>query len=102
VRRGRGGAVVVARLDRLARSLSDAARLLERAKRKGWNLVALDLGLDLSTPEGEQVAKIRSPGLQGGRVTSVNAFSNESTNFSLSQAVRGHVEADVVLTFCNA
>ena len=41
-------------------------------------------------------------GLQGGRVTSVNAFSNESTNFWLSQAVRGHVEADVVLTFCDA
>ena len=62
---GEARAVVVARLDRLARSLSDAARLLERAKRTGWNLVALDLGLDLSTPEGEQVAKIRRLRAQG-------------------------------------
>ncbi len=50
--RTRGGP----RLDRLARSVSEAARLLERAKREGWNLVALDVGLDLSTPEGERVA----------------------------------------------
>ena len=55
-RRGEAGALVVARLDRLARSLSEAAQLLARAKRQGWNLVALDLGLDLSTSEGERVA----------------------------------------------
>jgi DNA invertase Pin-like site-specific DNA recombinase len=53
---GEARALVVARLDRLARSLGEAARLLERAKREGWNLVALDLGLDLSTPHGERVA----------------------------------------------
>jgi DNA invertase Pin-like site-specific DNA recombinase len=53
---GEARALVVARLDRLARSLSEAAQLLERAKREGWNLVALDLGLDLSTSEGKRVA----------------------------------------------
>ncbi len=53
---GEAQAVVVARLDRLARSVSDAAQLLERAKREGWNLVALDLGLDLSTAAGKRVA----------------------------------------------
>ncbi len=37
-------------------SLSEAAQLLERAQREGWNLVALDLGLDLSTSEGKRVA----------------------------------------------
>jgi hypothetical protein len=40
---------VVAKLDRLSRSLIDFAGLLEDAKR-GYNVVALDLGVDLSTP----------------------------------------------------
>ena len=53
---GEARALVVARLDRLARSLNEAAQLLARAKREGWNLVALDLGLDLSTSEGKRVA----------------------------------------------
>lgn len=56
VRAGEAQALVVARLDRLARSLSEAARLLERARGEGWNLVALDLGLDRSTPAGKRVA----------------------------------------------
>jgi DNA invertase Pin-like site-specific DNA recombinase len=54
---GEAEMLVVARLDRLVRSASEAARLLERAKRERWNLVALDLGLDLSTPAGRRVAK---------------------------------------------
>jgi DNA invertase Pin-like site-specific DNA recombinase len=56
VRAGEAQALVVARLDRVARSASEAARLLERAKQEGWNLVALDLGLDLSTQAGKRVA----------------------------------------------
>src|SRR6266545_1103196 len=56
VRAGEAQTLVVARLDRLAGSLSQAARLLERAKGEGWNLVALDLGLDLSTAAGKRVA----------------------------------------------
>ena len=56
VRAGEAQALVVARLDRLARSLSQAARLLERARDEGWNLVALDLGLDRSTAAGKRVA----------------------------------------------
>jgi len=55
-RAGEAGAVVVSRLDRLARSVGAAGRLLERARREGWNLVALDVGLDLSTSEGQRVA----------------------------------------------
>src|SRR6266540_1543990 len=56
VRAGEAQTLVVARLDRLAGSLSQAARLLERAKGEGWNLVALDLGLDLATAAGKRVA----------------------------------------------
>src|SRR6266540_2451899 len=56
VRAGEAQTLVVARLDRLAGSLSEAARLLERAKGEGWNLVALDLGLDLATAAGKRIA----------------------------------------------
>lgn len=52
----RGDALVVSRLDRLTRSLPDFADLLRTAERRGWNLVALDMGLDLSTPTGRAMA----------------------------------------------
>jgi DNA invertase Pin-like site-specific DNA recombinase len=58
LRRGDADAVVVAKLDRLSRSVVDAGRLLEEARRRGYNIVALDLGLDLSTPTGELVANV--------------------------------------------
>lgn len=50
--------LVVAKLDRLSRSLHDFAGLMERARRKGWALVALDLGVDTTTPTGELVASL--------------------------------------------
>lgn len=53
-----GGAsvLIVARLDRIARSVPVIERTLERAQRKGWTLRALDLGLDTSTPAGRRRA----------------------------------------------
>jgi DNA invertase Pin-like site-specific DNA recombinase len=56
--RGEAGALVVAKLDRATRSTIDAANLLARAGREGWAFVALDLGLDPTTPSGELVATI--------------------------------------------
>lgn len=55
-----GGAdiLAVAKLDRLSRSVIDFAAILERAKRHGWSVVALDLGVDTSTPTGELVAGV--------------------------------------------
>lgn len=50
--------IVAARLDRLTRSVADLGRLLEFAKKAGWNLVALDLGLDLHSPSGKLVANV--------------------------------------------
>lgn len=54
----RGDVLVIAKLDRLSRSLSDFAGLMERAQRQHWNVVALDLGIDLSTPNGEFMASV--------------------------------------------
>jgi DNA invertase Pin-like site-specific DNA recombinase len=53
-----GDVVAVARLDRLSRSLVDFAGLMERAADEGWALVALDLGVDMTTPGGRLVANV--------------------------------------------
>lgn len=58
VERGEAGALVVSKLDRLSRSLLDFASLMERARKRGWSLVALDLGVDTSTPSGEMMASV--------------------------------------------
>lgn len=50
--------LVVAKLDRLSRSLLDFAAVMERARRNGWALVALDLGVDTTTPSGEMLASV--------------------------------------------
>lgn len=50
--------VVVAKLDRLSRSVVDFAGVLELARAKKWALVAIDLGVDTSTPTGELVANV--------------------------------------------
>ena len=56
--------LIVATLGRLSRSLIDFAALQEQAGDEGWNLVALDLGVDLSTPSGEFLAWVMaSPAL---------------------------------------
>ena len=47
---------MVAKLDRLSRSVVDAGKLLAEAQRRGFNIIVLDFGLDLSTPQGELVA----------------------------------------------
>lgn len=55
---GRAEALVVAKLDRLSRSILDFAALTERARREGWAVVALDLGVDTTTPAGEMLANV--------------------------------------------
>lgn len=53
-----GEVLVVAKLDRLSRSLLDFARLMHRAEAQGWSLVVLDLGIDTTTPQGKLVAHL--------------------------------------------
>lgn len=64
---GEAGVLVVAKLDRLSRSLLDFASLMARAQRNKWNLVALDLGIDLSTPAGEFLASVMASAAQWER-----------------------------------
>lgn len=53
---GEADALLVAKLDRLSRSLIDFAGLMARGQGEGWGLVAMDLGVDTSTPSGELMA----------------------------------------------
>jgi DNA invertase Pin-like site-specific DNA recombinase len=55
---GEADALVVSKLDRLSRSVLDFATLMEHSKKKGWGLVALDIGVDTTTPSGEVMANV--------------------------------------------
>jgi DNA invertase Pin-like site-specific DNA recombinase len=52
--------IVAAKLDRLSRSVLDFADLLQRADRRGWSLVVLDVDVDMTTPVGRLVVHILS------------------------------------------
>src|SRR5690349_12554324 len=58
VEAGEASAIVTSKLDRLSRSLLDFAGLMERARRRGWAVVALDLGVDTTTPDGEMMSNV--------------------------------------------
>jgi DNA invertase Pin-like site-specific DNA recombinase len=53
---GQGDGLVVAKMDRLARSVLHASEIIEQATKQGWSLVILDMNLDLTTPAGEAMA----------------------------------------------
>jgi DNA invertase Pin-like site-specific DNA recombinase len=58
LKRREASALVVAKLDRLSRSLPDFGATLNLAKRQRWALVALDVNVDMTTPAGRLVANI--------------------------------------------
>ena len=55
---GHGDVLMVAKLDRLTRSVLDATGLMVRAEREGWGLVALDVAVDTTTPQGAAMAQV--------------------------------------------
>jgi DNA invertase Pin-like site-specific DNA recombinase len=57
---GEYDALVVARLDRLSRSVGHFAALLDRADKEGWQLVCLDPSVDTSSPYGRAMAQMAS------------------------------------------
>jgi DNA invertase Pin-like site-specific DNA recombinase len=55
---GEAKALVVAKLDRLSRSMLDFAAMMATAQKQSWALVALDCAVDTSTPAGEAMAHV--------------------------------------------
>jgi DNA invertase Pin-like site-specific DNA recombinase len=53
---GRGNTLTVLRLDRLTRSLQDFANIVAEARKRGWQLVVLDGGFDMTTATGRAMA----------------------------------------------
>lgn len=51
-------ALVVSKMDRLARSVLNAADFAASARAQGWDLMALDLGMDLATPAGKAMSNM--------------------------------------------
>lgn len=45
--------LVVAKMDRIARSVLNAVDIMQTAQEQGWSLIVLDLDIDLTTPAGE-------------------------------------------------
>jgi len=58
IRNGRAEGLLVAKLDRLSRSLLDGAGLMEQAASEGWVLHFADLNIGTSTPAGEMAANM--------------------------------------------
>lgn len=56
LREKRADTLVVAKLDRLGRSLLDLAGLIDKAAKQHWALVALDIGVDTSSLTGKAMA----------------------------------------------
>jgi DNA invertase Pin-like site-specific DNA recombinase len=57
---GTAQALIVTRIDRLARSTTDFLSIVDRAAKNNWRLVLLDLNLDTSTYQGRFVTTIMS------------------------------------------
>jgi len=55
---GDADALVVAKLDRATRSVADLCYLLDLADKQHWDFIALDLGIDTSTPMGRAMAQM--------------------------------------------
>jgi DNA invertase Pin-like site-specific DNA recombinase len=84
---GDASVLVVAKLDRLSRSLVDFANLMADAQRDGWNLVALDLGIDLATPAGEFMASVMASAAQWERRI-IGARTRDALAVKKAQGVR--------------
>jgi DNA invertase Pin-like site-specific DNA recombinase len=50
--------LVVAKMDRLARSVLQASDVLETARKQKWSVAVLDLGMSLDTPHGKAMAQM--------------------------------------------
>jgi len=55
---GEVSGLIVTKLDRLARSLSDYCQMTEQAEREGWHLIAMDSPVDPTTPMGKAFSSI--------------------------------------------
>jgi DNA invertase Pin-like site-specific DNA recombinase len=58
LKRGDADALVVAKLDRLSRSILDFTSIMDRARKEDWGVIALDCAVDTTTPAGEAMSNV--------------------------------------------
>lgn len=66
---GEADGLVVAKLDRLARSIAQVDQILTLSTSQGWAFVAMDLSVDTSTASGRMVANVLAAVAQWERET---------------------------------
>jgi DNA invertase Pin-like site-specific DNA recombinase len=84
---GDAQALVVAKLDRLSRSMLDFTALMATAQKQGWALVALDCAVDTTTPAGEAMANVLATFAQFERRL-ISQRTREALAVKRSQGVR--------------
>ena len=84
---GEADVLVVAKLDRLSRSVSDFDTIARRAKRRRWSVVALDVDVDTTTPAGELMANVYSAVAQWERRI-IGARTSEAMQAMKARGVR--------------
>lgn len=100
---GEDAVLIVAKLDRLTRSLADFSALMAQRSRKGWDLIACDLGIDTSTPTGELIANVVMSVAQWERRAigertkeSLAAARARGTRLGAPPTIPAEVRADIV------
>lgn len=58
LRTKKAGGIVVSKLDRLSRSMLDFCLMMDESQKEGWDIIALDFGLDTRTPSGKLMVGI--------------------------------------------
>lgn len=58
LRLGEADVLMVARVDRLSRSLSELVGTMSESKKRGWKLVIIDQGVDTTTPWGAAIVQM--------------------------------------------
>jgi DNA invertase Pin-like site-specific DNA recombinase len=100
---GNAHVLMSSKLDRLSHSAVDFGGLLELARKQGWKVVVLDLGVDTSTPAGELVAGVMVQVAQferrriGERTSdALQAIKKTGKKLGRPRAVKPEAEAFVV------
>lgn len=85
LRKGEADGLIVAKLDRLARSIVKVDDVMRQATRYGWDLVIIDMGMDTSTPVGRLAVNI---------IASVAQFEREQIGLRTREALQAKKRRD--------
>lgn len=90
--------LMVAKIDRLSRSLVQGATVLDRAQRQGWAVVETATGVDMTTAAGQMVAQMMLVAAQyERRLISERTKSALSAKKALGAKLGQHTEYPVAL-----